>query len=257
MVQQMTFASTKDKNKPLFRQMKLMMLFLIIYFVVGLIPIYLLFSLTVDALNREAGIRLQAVATFGAKLIDGDLHAKIRTKDDVGSDAYKKVKAQMRSILHSSPDLNVVHIYTLRKSPKINDHTYFVIDSAEVTDFSFFSEDDISKFGYPYCLGPGMKKAFAGNPSSTGFIYGNNCGSWRTGYAPIRTSDGKIDAILCVDGSAEDTLAQMEKCHSWGKFSIILSIIFLFLVTIVIGISSSKENSNEKLQLSQSEENLP
>lgn len=231
--------STESDTKPVYHQLKIVMLFLTIYFVVGLVPLYLLFSLAVDALQDEVSDRLTLAATIGSQHIDGDAHARIRSAEDITSADYLAVREQMRRMVTRGEHPSIVHVYSLRKKESANNEregTYFVVDSAEVGDFPFLSAEDIAAFGSPYCLGPGMIEAFKGNTSTTGFLYESGCGTWRTGYAPIRTGDGTIDAILCVDGSATGTLASMQKMYSWTRFSLVSSMVFLFILSIIIGI---------------------
>lgn len=240
----MTPASTKGESNAVLEQLKLIILLLTIYFVVGLIPLYLLYSLAIDSLNTEAGLRLEIAAAVGAEFVDGAAHSRVQSADDIGNEDYTLVKKQMRRILKVYSDARIVHVYSLRKNKEAADPkegTFFVIDSAELNDFNFFNEDDIAAFGSPYCLGPAMKEAFDGSPSSTDFLYGNQCGTWRTGYAPLYDNAGNIDAILCVDGSTEDTLLRMRKIYAWSIFSLISNLVFIFLLTIILGIRKRKK----------------
>ena len=83
--------------------------------------------------------------------------------------------------------------------------------------------------------------------SSTSFLFPNQCGVWRTGYAPIITTNGKIDAIHCVDGSVIESNNLFKNSLQLSYFIVIFSFIFCFILSFFVNIKifqSTQQKSN-------------
>lgn len=188
-------------------QTRLSLSFILLGFLASFVPSYLFFEHTIRQTLDDTARKLSSVAAVGAMMIDGDQHAAILGPGP----QYDSMVEQMRRILRANTDQSIVHVYSLRpEAPDPNgvvDETQFAVDAARAKDFPWLAPEDIAPYGKKYCLDAGMRSSlYEGVPGATANLYRNGCGVWRTGYAPIRTSAGKIDAVLCVDGSvlAED-----------------------------------------------------
>lgn len=200
-------------------QTRLSLSFVLLGFLASFLPSYLFFEHSIAQTLDDTERKLSSIAAVGALMLDGDLHAAVRGP---GPQADVLVE-QMRRILRANTDQSIVHVYSLRPEAPDKDgvvnETEFAVDAARAKDFPWLAPEDIAPYGKKYCLDAGMRSSlYDGVPGATANLYRNGCGVWRTGYAPIRTSDGKIDAVLCVDGSvlAEDLRvhAVRELCQS-------------------------------------------
>ncbi len=216
-------------------QTRLSIYFILLSFFASLVPSYVLFLFAVDQTLDSTGRKLASVAAVAALQIDGDLHARVQ---GTGSD-YDAIMEQMRRILHVNTDQSIVHVYSLRKAPPEDDgevrETEFAVDSAKVSDFPWLAPEDIAPYGKRYCLDEGMKSAFRGIPGSTANLYRNGCGVWRTGYAPIRTRDGTVDAVLCIDGSVLDEDQRLLELRNLCQALVLSAMVIAFFFSLLAG----------------------
>jgi len=217
-------------------QTRLSLSFVVLSFVVSFVPAYLFFESTVRQTLDDTARKLSSVAAVGALQIDGDLHAKVQS----AGPEYDSIVEQMRRILRANTDQSIVHVYSLRlEAPDPNgvvDETNFAVDAARAKDFPWLAPEDIAHYGKKYCLDDGMRSALIrGVPSATANLYRNGCGVWRTGYAPIRTSDGRIDAVLCVDGSVLEEDARVHRIQSLCEWLVLGAMLAALGVSLLVG----------------------
>ncbi|HRJ72314.1 MAG TPA: adenylate/guanylate cyclase domain-containing protein [Terrimicrobiaceae bacterium] len=160
-----------------------------------------------------------SIAATGATQIDGDVHRRI-TAD--GTADYDAVRAQLRAIRDANrrQDLAVRFVYTVKPAP--SGGWEFVVDAEEnPAERSLPGERVEFRGGRPLVLG----EAYAdGN-----FIH-DQFGVWLSANAPVRASDGEIVAMLGVDLSASDVLAEMRLLFCFGLLAIgVASLCAVFL----------------------------
>jgi hypothetical protein len=217
-------------------QTRLSLSFIGLSFLTTFVPAYLYFDFAVRQTLDDTGRKLSSIAAVGALQVDGDLHARVRGPGP----EFDRVVEQMRRLLGANTDQSIVHVYSLRpEAPDPNgvvNETEFAVDAARAKDFPWLAPEDIAPYGKKYCLDAGMKSSlYQGVRGSTANLYRNGCGVWRTGYAPIRTSDGKIDAVLCVDGSVLDEDLRIHALRSLCQSFVVGSMLVAFVLSLVAG----------------------
>lgn len=194
------------------------MLIFIITLVTGIIQYNSSSQRIIDSINREVS-RLAAAA---ALLIDGDDHQKLINEQDKLSDAYKDIKTKMQSF---QKETKIAYIYTLVKNE--DNKTKFIIDADEETG---------ADLGEEYDYLPAMESAFNGIPSADKNMYTDEWGTFLSGYAPIKNSEGKVVAIVGLDIDA--SYIQQEKNEVIKNIAI--NMIFSMILTLILAILISK-----------------
>jgi methyl-accepting chemotaxis protein len=141
---------------------------------------------------------LSDVVSLAARQVSGDQHALIQPGDDRDSPNYREVLEVLRSIKMAGSEVSA--LYTMR--PNANDGIAFVVDTTEV---------DPSPVGEVYAdPGPVLAASFSSLNSAVveDNFYTDQWGVWLSGYAPIYNSSGQREAVLAIDISAEDVIAQ-------------------------------------------------
>jgi hypothetical protein len=217
-------------------QTRLSLSFVGLSFLSAFLPARLFFESTVQQTLDDTARKLSSIAAVAALQIDGDLHARVRGPGP----ELDAIVLQMRRILGANTDQSIVHVYSLRLDAPGPDgvvvETRFAVDSARVTDFPWLAPEDIAPYGKKYCLDDGMRSVlYDGVPSATANLYRNGCGVWRTGYAPIRTSDGRIDAVLCVDGSVLDEDSRVHQVRQLCEALVLAAMLGGFALSLLAG----------------------
>jgi GAF domain-containing protein len=144
-------------------------------------------------LLEDARARVRDAVSIGSLQVDGDAHA---TLVDAGQEEGE-VYAQLKQVLQKIRDAGVNYrfVYTLRV---IDGKTYFIVDAEE-------TEENVSHLMDWYAdLAQETTDTIAtlNNPYVEPNFYVDSWGEWLTGYAPIYTSDGRLDAVLAMDVGA-------------------------------------------------------
>lgn len=170
--------------------------------------------------TQQEVIRLAAAAVL---LIDGEDHYKVTTNKEQTSETYQRLK---KSMLDFQKATGVTYIYTLIE--KDQDTTLFIVDAAD---------EGGANLGYEYMYLPAMKKAFEGIPAADENMYTDEWGTFLSGYAPIKNSDGKIIGILGLDIDAQKILEK--KRHL--LISIAINTILSILLTLIFSFFLSQK----------------
>lgn len=178
------------------------------------------------SLRDEVRSKLICSARIAALQIDADLHRQVRLSEDESSPAYKSLKANLASILKSSPDMR--YVYTMSRTNKSN-VLQFVIDAEANPELTSHIGDE-----YDGHICPEITKGFTAatadrEPTS------DKWGSWLSGYAPIKDSNGRTEAIIGMDMS----VAQLSKEEGslraaairTGVAALLLSILLSLIIT--------------------------
>jgi methyl-accepting chemotaxis protein len=165
--------------------------------------------------------QLKRLVTLAAMNIDGEAHATLRVAADEQSEQYLRIKKSMQAIRDSS---QVRFLYTMRKSAA--DTIRFVVDaeedSAEVSHLGDVYED-----ARPALLENMGSRTAAFTDAN---FYTDQWGTFLSGFAPLRTHDGRIDAFVGMDMS----LASFNHaCHTFLTILIVLDIIFLIPLSLL------------------------
>ncbi len=153
-------------------------------------------------LLQDVRARVRDAVSIGALQVDGDVHATLVDRRQEESEAYIELKQLLQKIRDAGVKYRFV--YTLRV---IDGKSYFIVDAEE-------SEEDVSHLMDWYDdLDQGTTDTIAtlSEPYVEPNFYTDQWGEWLTGYAPIYTSDGRLDAVLAMDVGASVVRAQTNR----------------------------------------------
>jgi len=158
----------------------------------------LLFSLlyvqTHKALFREIQSNATSIVASGAAMIDGELLAGIRSREDEGTPRYRTIEETLRKIRDANrrSDINVSYLYTMMASPDNSNTLVFGVDS-EASSENKSHVCDVYKgtFGAEFKI---QDRNFVDESPSR-----DQWGEWITACAPVKKRDGQVVSILCAD----------------------------------------------------------
>ena len=169
------------------------------------ILVSLVLTITIrDQLLADIRDRVQDAVAIGALQIDGDAHSTLVDSDQEGGDIYNQLKSVMQNIRDAG--LNYRFVYTLRYYPA--DRTmYFIVDAETDPEYISHLMDAYTD------LPPEITRILStlDAPYVEPDFYTDEWGRWLTGYAPVYTSDGHVDAVLAMDVDASLVIAQTNR----------------------------------------------
>ncbi|MBK05124.1 MAG: hypothetical protein CL920_39480 [Deltaproteobacteria bacterium] len=163
---------------------KIMLLaFLLIVISAGSL-IYLSYRTAYKDLEKQIGMRLQAIASTSALMLDGDQHEQIRGEKAAKSAAFLAMRKKLREVKKANGlDTDIL--------------TYRPVDGRTLKFVLMTNEKPF--IGHTYQIKQEMKPTLSeGKPGFTK-IFKDQHGEWISGYAPIRNSKGKIVGLVEVD----------------------------------------------------------
>lgn len=167
------------------------------------------------------------IATEAVSVIDGDKLEKIIQDQSMDTDEYKEIE---QSMIRFKSDNNIKYFYTLAKGEE--EGAYIVVDAA-LTDKSDLGEE--------YDLEDEMVEAFNGTSSVNKEPVEDEYGTFLSGYAPIKNSNGDVIAIVGVD---KDVASFIYIRTIIISCSIIASLVILILSILSSIVFSRKITSN-------------
>ncbi len=180
------------------------------------------FGLTLNSLRREKfflerGIlhSLKHIAATAAQAISATEHNQIQSPTDP---AFLKIRNFLRKVKKANH--LQTEIYTLVRDP----------DQPGLTRFAVMTNEK-PFMGDPYPETEGIKRAFESGKPQTSTPYRDEHGTWVSAYAPIRSEDGKVLAVLEVD-QREEHLATLIRKEAWRAFLLALVILGLALIVV-------------------------
>lgn len=204
-------------------QGKLIISFVVLIFIINLVTGFVQYKSSNEREFQDTRQEVLKLAAAAALLIDGDSHEKLTKEQDQLSIAFKDIKTKMQSF---QKETGVEYIYTLVQSG--DDKTNFIIDAAET---------DPTDLGYEYDYLPAMKSAFKGVASADENMFTDEWGTFLSGYAPIKNSEGKVVAIVGVDLDVSYIIAQRNQLIR----SIAINMIFSMILTLILSILLSRK----------------
>ncbi len=161
--------------------------------------------------DRE-GQFLESVAAEVAAHVDAGEHESINGPQDEASPAFLSIRGMLREAQErrgiESP------IYTLR--PTVDGGTEFVVMTNE-TAF----------IGDAYVLRPAMRPVLDNGDRARTGLYGDDHGRWVSAYAPIKTADGAVVALVEVDRPADALVAGQTSRRLVGLLGSLLGALLL------------------------------
>lgn len=142
-------------------------------------------------LEATLGTLLLNIARTGALLVDPQLHAEVEATRSQETPAYRRLQDMLRKVQHENALQDP--IYTLTDLQMTTQRAHFMVTSG--TSGALPGEE--------YALAPAilepLGRAFHDGVATHTRIYHNDHGTWLTAFAPIRTAEGRLFAVLDVD----------------------------------------------------------
>ncbi len=174
--------------------------------------------------NTHESIKKQliSVARDAAHFVDGDVHRKIRLDGAGENSEYVKENEKLRKVLNANENLRYVYTCYL-DGRKIK----FGLDPTEPGDHDFDGTEDHSDFGQVYDAAPPALEQSLQTAKSVAddHPFHDQWGSFISGYSPVFTSDGKLEAIVGVDLSADRYASEMAGPKMFRQVWILCSVL--------------------------------
>jgi serine phosphatase RsbU (regulator of sigma subunit)/HAMP domain-containing protein len=166
--------------------------------ILGLFASALLASVTFQVSKEavKAGVRrrLGNIVGLAVMQIDADAHSRIQVRADEAGPEYAAIRRQLQRIKAASADIGYVE--TVRVRP---DGTVLWIVDADTTEL-MVHVGEVNETASPvFTASADTIRGVFVEPD----YYEDQWGRWLSGYAPLYSSDGRRDAFLQVDLSAE------------------------------------------------------
>lgn len=176
-----------------------------------------------DFVRDEFRLRLADLAATGASQVDAARHGRLHQPEDEQGADYQAVRDQLRTLRDRGSGIRFV--YTLRRQD--DGRLAFVVDAEE-------DPAERSALGDIYTeTTPEMHRAFDLPPGGPASLVHRNFhtdawGTWMSAFAPIYRLDGRVEAVLGMDISAERILAHERRYQFviWGACAL-LSLLFM------------------------------
>lgn len=180
---------------------------------------YFFYTKTVAKVNQGLGTELLAIVKTTALKIPGDEHQLLKSKEDEDYLTYKEIKKYLQEVQKTN---GLAYIYTMRPAGQ---KLAFVVDAA--------TGEDMSHIGDPYKIEAEMEAALAGQASYTQELHQDEWGTFKSAYAPIKDSQGKIVAVLGADISAQEVLNTQRELQISLLVALLLVMVLALLAAVI------------------------
>ena len=189
-------------------------------------------SLSIQRLTvRESLLRL---AESASGLVDGDLHEKLKDPSQAGGADYLRALEPLVQFHRGVPE--IAYLYTLVEK---DGQFHFVLDTATAADrLGFNRKMESSALMDPYKSSSPEEDRAEMEALRNGASYvskepfRDEFGTFLTAVAPVKTSDGRVVAVLGVDLNLSDYVEYMS--HLWWVIAFASG--FVFLTSVLVGI---------------------
>ncbi|HEX3028513.1 MAG TPA: methyl-accepting chemotaxis protein [Clostridia bacterium] len=169
--------------------------------------------------------KVKMIAELSATQVNGDLHAQFKPGDEKSTD-YKKLVSKLRRFKNIS---GLKYLYTF--APFNENKVKFILDTDEKKPAKIGKEYDSDKF---------IKKAFKGAACFYDAPFSDSWGTFISGLAPIRNSNGEVVAIIGADLSVKDYNNIIYRLLIFIMTGVIISLILSILAALFISHRMSK-----------------
>jgi hypothetical protein len=200
-------------------QTKLTLGFALIALIAAALIAFALFLNIRLQLRRDIADRLRDAVAIGALQVDGDLHATLTDPAQEDGPDYTRIKHVLQNIRDAGVDYR--YVYSMRM---VNGQATFIVDAE--TDPELISHlGDIYDDLQPNILAQlnCINELFVDLELAT-----DQWGTWMTGFAPIYTSDGRVEAVLGIDIAADNVLQHERQILG------LAAVIYAILIPIVV-----------------------
>ncbi len=197
-------------------------------------------------MKSELQDRLRVTASLATGYFDPAELDRIRGREDLGSDHLRSIVSRLEQLKATIP--NVRYVYLMRQTSDENT-LEFIADSDTLKppavldvnhDGTLEPNEEPSLPGDPYDVTnmPALRvNAFSG-PAADDNLTQDQWGSFFSGYAPIRRSDGSVAAIIGIDVDAASYGVLINQVFSpfalllFVMLGVAFSIYFLYVLTL-------------------------
>lgn len=189
-------------------------------------------------LKIEIQNRALSLAVTMSRLIDGDQHATIRSREDERGDAYLEIQKTLRAFRDSNRNEQTFVKYAYTKI-RINQDTMAYVVDAQEDDRSIAAIDPLSgdtTFHFtPVGLTSEIRWQKDFKNASVSDFYTDSWGTWITGAAPILNRRGEVVAFAYVD--IDGNRIQAELVGLRNRIFIVSGLGLLILIAVSAGVS--------------------
>ncbi|MFA6524684.1 MAG: hypothetical protein WCT33_00260 [Patescibacteria group bacterium] len=182
----------------------------------------------VTAMMNNTSESLKIIAENLADNVSYQTHENIISNEQQGSDDYKTIENYFKNVMDGNP--LIFDIYTLRPTTNVDIMT-FVVAARETQDANGDNYIDESEMRpdvgerYDVSAQADLKEGLI-KPSTDNKIATDKWGQWISGYAPILNDKGETVAVLGVDESAGNVVAERK--------TMLISLLYMDLILLPI-----------------------
>lgn len=184
-----------------------------------------------ETVHKEIRMDLVMISANAGSRLSSTAHAKLRAADGEVKDLYDAQNERLAQIL--SMNSNIRYVYTCYLQ---NGKVLFGLDPTLAGDADGDGVDDKSYWGDEYADAPGelIKTLRTGVAHTDNKPYTDQWGTFISGYTPLFSEDGKVEAAVGVDLEYSQYLNEFKKVSEFA-FAWFLSSLG---ICIVVGLSS-------------------
>ena len=190
----------------------------------------LLYARAVRAFQDEVRQGLVRTASSAAQLVDVRLHETLTTPDQESTEDYARAIEPLGRLLEGAEGVAFVYTCVLRP-----DGVHFVLDPTPEGDADGGGVDDKSHVMELYPdADPAMLQALrSGRPGFMDEPLADAWGTFVSGYAPLRSLDGRLIGVVGVDMHAEAYVARLAGLRAAGGLGLAAALAAALVVGVV------------------------
>lgn len=168
---------------------------------------------SIQHLKLQMAESIKGIVTTASLQIDGDEFARIVTESNP---AFNEIRQNLDKIGRSNPA--IANIYSGKGR---GDNLVFIVDG-------YSKKLGLAAIGETYPLEPEMRSTLEGEATINPELITDEDGTWISGYAPIKDSQGNTVGMVGADYSAETVML------AWKSFITSASIMLIIVVLIAV-----------------------
>ncbi|KKP38161.1 MAG: multi-sensor signal transduction histidine kinase [Candidatus Peregrinibacteria bacterium GW2011_GWF2_33_10] len=187
------------------------------------------YAMTNKNLTKFLRENMVSIAELGALSVDGDLIEKIQTVDDMSGDNFRIISNELNKVKDGHPSIK--YVYTMRKTDTpdvvtfiVDADNYLTVNNPDKNNNGVIDpEEELPQTGelYNSSHAPQLMLGFD-HPTADYKINSDQWGTWLSGYAPIKNSQGEVVALLGIDMSAANVEEVLNRAERASGFLIVL-----------------------------------
>lgn len=178
--------------------------------------------------------RAESLAIAAAHLVDGDAHREVIEHGDQGSPGYQAAVAPLVAFHNALPDLFYVYTMVAR-----NGEAFYVLDTAGHPELRVPHQLNASNLMEVYdglTEGDWLSRIYSGQSYVTPEPETDSYGTFISGHAPIRASDGSIAGFTGVDLNVAALLQWKTRMKDAFVVSVAVGVLISAMVGVIVAI---------------------